>query len=617
MGSWAKEQITIENLKNHGNYRLFTYMDTKNPGIVALADGYAIGKLNDLKAVVTYARDCEADLVLAATAAPLELGLIDALKEAHIKAFGPDKSAARLENNKAFTRHLLKKYLPRAVPEFRVFSDTEEAKAYAKSMDWRVAVKPLGLTDGLGVRVYGDQLKSENEVAEYIQFIIDEAYSGYNEVIVEELLEGEEFTLQCLVNDTALVPTPAVQDFKKLLPGERGPNTASMGSYSDADHMLPFLGMADYGEAFNIIRSTLEAYKEETGRICCGFLYGQFMVTAKGVKLIEYNIRPGDPEWMNVVYLLEDDLLKGIDAVLRGEETTLRFRNEATVCKYIVPPKYPKKMYQTLDVDFDESLTNVTAVKLYHSCGLDTDGRLAVGTERGLAFLAGANKITLAHKRVERTIRQVQGSFYHRKDIGSAKMLRAKMRHMSKLLSVKDEALEMRTAKEPEYLEVHDLVRRCPPLEVYDAHVYKIMIRYFGKYCYVARKGKRVVGWVMGFPVSANPDTYFLWQIGIDADMQGSGLGTRLLKFVEMDLCEKRCRRIELTIDPENRPSQKLFDKNGYRNRSSTEGSPTTRVNGLEALTDFYSPGRHFMLYEKILNGKGELERAEDLMGGK
>lgn len=599
IGSWAKEEITIENLKKYGDYKVFAYIDTNNPGIIKLSDNYKIGKLKDVNTIVQYARDCQADLVLITTAAPLEAGLADALKEANIKAFGPDKQAARLESNKAFTRNLLKKYLPHAVPEFRVFSDADEAIDYAKSMNWRVAVKPLGLTDGLGVRVYGEQLKNAEEVAEYITFIIDEAYSGYNEVIVEELLDGEEFTLQCLVNDTSLVSTPAVQDFKKLLPGGKGPNTASMGSYSNHDHMLPFLGMADYGQAFNIIRSTLEAYKTETGRICCGFLYGQFMITDQGVKLIEYNFRPGDPEWMNVMHLLEEDLLNGIRAVLQGEEMTLRFRKQATVCKYIVPPEYPKKLYQFLNVSYDRKITELTPVNLYHSCGIDEKGRIAVGTERGLAFLASANKITLAHKRIERVIKQVKGSFFHRKDIGSAKLLRSKMDHINQLKSVKDKPLRLNTAGEANYLKVYDLVRRCPPLEIYPAHLYKILIRFFGDNCYVAHKDGQLIGWVMGFISTVKPDTYFLWQIGIDSEMQGTGLGTKLLKFLENDLRAKNCRRIELTIDPENIPSRKLFNKNGYRNCSRDEGAPTTIVNGLESIIDYYNPGRHFMLYEK------------------
>ncbi len=601
VGSWAKEQITIQNLKRFGNYTVFTYLDTKNPSIINITDDYKIGSFTDVEDMVRYARNSDIDLVLITTAAPLNAGLVDALKTEKITIFGPDQHAARLESNKAFTRNLLKKYLPHSVPEFRVCSSTEEAVEFARERDWRVAVKPLGLTDGLGVKVFGDQLKNQQEVTEYIRFIIDKAYSGYTQVIVEELLEGEEFTLQCMVNDTALISTPAVQDFKKLLPDEKGPNTASMGSYSDWDHMLPFLGFADYGKAFDIIRQTLEAYKEETGRICCGFLYGQFMITNQGIKLIEYNFRPGDPEWMNVMCLLEEDILNGVVSVLQGEEARLCFKKHATVSKYIVPPQYPQKLYQILDVDYDENVFEKMKVDLYYSCGVDENGKLNVGSERGLAFLADAEKITLAHKRIERAIKKINGSFYHRNDIGTAQLIRKKVNHMQQLCSLKDEPISFDTADVTEFLEVYDLIRHCPPLESYGPHLYKIMIRYFNNTCYVAKKRDRVIGWVMGFIAPNNPDTYFLWQIGIDPNEQGIGLGSRLLDYVEKDLIKKQCKRIELTIDPENIPSQKLFIKNGYRNRSKDEHSPTAIVNGNEAIIDFYGPQRHFMVYEKIL----------------
>ncbi|MFO7889879.1 MAG: phosphoribosylamine--glycine ligase [bacterium] len=601
VGSWAKEQITIKNLKQFGDYTVYAYLDTKNPGIISIADDHKTGSFTDIDAIVQYAQNSNVDLVLITTAAPLNAGLVDALDKENITAFGPDKHAARLESNKAFTRNLLKKYLPHSVPKFRVCASTGEAVEYARTMNWRVAVKPLGLTDGLGVKVYGDQLKNQQEVTDYIHFIIDKAYSGYTQVIVEELLEGEEFTLQCMVNDTALVSTPAVQDFKKLLPQEKGPNTASMGSYSDWNHMLPFLGFADYGKAFDIIRQTLEAYKEETGRICCGFLYGQFMITNHGVKLIEYNFRPGDPEWMNIMCLLEEDIINGIGSVLQGEEARLHFKKHATVCKYIVPPQYPQKLYQILDVNFDEEVIKKMKVDLYHSCGVDESGKLNVGSERGLAFLADAEKITLAHKRIERAIKQIRGSFFHRNDIGTAQLIRKKTNYMKQLHSMKDETLTFDIAKVSEFLEVYDLVRHCPPLESYGPHLYKIMINYFNNTCFVAKKGNRVVGWVMGFISSVKPDTYFLWQIGVDPNEQGIGLGSRLLNFVENDLIKKQCRRIELTIDPENISSQKLFRKNGYRNRSKDEPSPTAIVNGNEAIIDFYGPQRHFMVYEKTL----------------
>ncbi|HHS13276.1 MAG TPA: phosphoribosylamine--glycine ligase [bacterium] len=600
VGSWAKEQITLENLNRYGQYNLYAYMDTSNPAVIRLVQDHAIGKFSNIQRIADFARDKEIDIALITAAAPLDAGLTDLLESRGITSFGPDRRAAQLEANKAFTRRLMKKYVPRAIPEFEVFSSAEDAVDYARQMDWKVAVKPLGLTDGLGVRVYGEQLENAEAIADYIHYIIDEAYSGHPEVIIEEKLEGEEFTLQCLVNDLSLVNTPSVQDFKKRLPGDRGVNTASMGSCSDTDHMLPFLGFADYQEAFRIMRETLQAFRKETGGICRGFLYGQFMITDQGVKLIEYNFRPGDPEWINVMFLLEEDLLNGVKAVLRGEETKLKFRRRATVCKYIVPPEYPMKLYQTLDVAFDEEELNRSGARVFFSCGQDSSERLQVGSERGLAFISESEKIYTAYKRVERTIRMVQGDFYHRRDIGTQAMVRRKIRHIEKVRKVRVQEPVFQRASEADFLEVFDMVSKMPPLEPYQPHLFKIILRYFQNTCFVARCGDRLVGWVMGFRDQTNPETYFLWQIGILPAMQGSGLGTSLMKYVVKEMAEAGAGRIEATIDPENTASQKLFEKQGYRNISRCIGE-TASLCGNQAVIDYYGPGRHFMVYEKIL----------------
>ncbi len=132
------------------------------------------------------------------------------------------------------------------------------------------------------------------------------------------------------------------------------------------------------------------------------------------------------------------------------------------------------------------------------------------------------------------------------------------------------------------------------------AHLFRIMTRYSGNSCYVARMGEKLAGWVMGFNANRMPDTYFLWQIGVNPEMQGNGIAGRLLEYVENDVRSNNGERIELTIDPENLPSERLFARHGYRNISASCGK-TTHFNSNEAVINFYSPGRHFMVYEKIL----------------
>jgi len=432
VGSWAKGQITVENLRIRNlNINIFAYMSVKNLAIISLVDGYKIGRFDKTNDIVEYARKQRIDLVIVTTAEPLSLGLVDALKKEKIKAFGPTKQAARLESDKAFMRELMRKYKIDGIPQFQVFDNADAAIQYAKKLGWNVAVKPVGLTEGLGVKVFRDQLKTKEDVIKYIHQIFNE--KGDSKVLIEEKLIGEEFTIQCLVNGNHIIPTSAVQDFKKLLPDEKGPNTASMGSYSAANQLLPFMKQEDYIKALDIIMKTLDAFHSETGDICQGFLYGQFMITKDGIKLIEYNFRPGDPEWMNTMYVLKNNILDVITRLLSGEEVSLQFENKATVCKYIVPRNYPKKLYEALDVSFKEGEIKTEGVNIYYSCGIDDHGRLNIGSERGIAFIAKDNTIFDANTKVEKAISLVKGKIYHRNDIGTKELIESKIIHVGRL----------------------------------------------------------------------------------------------------------------------------------------------------------------------------------------
>jgi len=427
VGNWAKEQITIENIKQKPDVKVFAYMDTKNPGIIDLVDGYKIGDLRDNRDIINYAKEQKIDLVLITTAAPLSKGLVDELQRKNILVFGPTKKAAKLEYDKAFARNLMKKYKIDALPLFQIFKNPEEAISFSESLSWNVAVKPIGLTEGLGVKVYGEQLNKPEDVIIYIHEIFDKKIGGNNKVLIEEKLTGNEFTIQCFVNGNNIISTPAVQDFKKLLPNDLGPNTASMGSYSDKGLILPFMNYDDYLKAVDIIMKTLEAFNKETGESCCGFLYGQFMLTSDGIKLIEYNFRPGDPEWMNTLSVIENNVVDIVSFLLDGIQKPIDFEDKATVCKYIVPEGYPKKLNKVLDVTFNNEDIKKTGVDFYYSSGFDNNGKLRVGCERGIAFIAKADTIFEANQLVEKAISMVKGDFHYREDIGTKQLINLKI----------------------------------------------------------------------------------------------------------------------------------------------------------------------------------------------
>jgi len=160
--------------------------------------------------------------------------------------------------------------------------------------------------------------------------------------------------------------------------------------------------------------------------------------------------------------------------------------------------------------------------------------------------------------------------------------------------------LTIRKASEEEFLDVYDFVRRCEILEDYTEHFYKIMLRYFGDTCFIAMADGKIAGFVFGFISQSDGKTYFLWQIGVDPSMRRSGTASALLEAVEGKVKDLGCERIELTVSPDNRPSRGLFEGAGYKNVSRGEGE-TIEVNGSVAVKDYYRPGGHFILYEKVL----------------
>jgi len=602
VGSWAKEEITIEHLQKTSPVEVFAFLDVANPGIMERAAGYRIGNSSNPDEVLAFAADEDCDLVLVTTAAPLQHGLADRLQEAGISAFAPPREAARLEWDKAFARNLLADCRPSALPRFRICDDVEDACRFSKELDWNIAVKPSGLTEGLGVKVFGDQLESPLDVGSYITEVLERGIGGRHQVLIEERLIGEEFTLQALVDGQRLAPTPAVQDFKKLLPGERGPNTASMGSYAANGRLLPFLVGEQYDEAIEIMRATLAAVEKRTGVSCRGFLYGQFMLTAHGLKLIEYNFRPGDPEWMNTLGTLATPLLDAVTELLQGQEPALEFRDEASVVKYIVPEEYPEKLDEILEARFDRQGLLDLGVHTYYSGGLDEQDRLNVGSERGVALLACAPSVERAHEKIEQAIDRIDGRFFHRQDIGSASLLRSKKSRVDDLLGA---GREFRLAREEDAESVHDFAAGCPPLEAYPLHQYKILLRYFGGCSFLASRGGRIEAFEMGLPSHSHPGTYFLWQIGVAPESRGKRLAGRLLEHVEAEVRKMGYERIEVTVDPMNVPSIRLFEAAAYQNISRREGE-SIEAEGRNAVRDHYGPDRHFLLFEKSLLGAGE-----------
>jgi phosphoribosylamine--glycine ligase len=307
-------------------------------------------------------------------------------------------------------------------PKYRVFKNPEEAISFINDHDEDLAIKPIGLTGGKGVRIMGEQVDRAGAIA-YVK-------SLNGSVVLEERLIGEEFTLQAFVDGAHLIPMPLVQDHKRAFDGDLGPNTGGMGSYSMPDHMLPFVSETDYKKALAIMQSTVAAM-ERTGHPYKGILYGQFMNTARGPKVIEFNARFGDPEAMNVLSLLSSDLSDIVVKITTGSLSAAdaRFDQKATVCKYIVPEGYPDSPGQGDPI----TIAPKEGALLYYANVEERGGKLFTLSSRTLAFVGVGPTLEEAEQRAELSASAVKGRVRYRRDIGTRALLDRRIAHMKEL----------------------------------------------------------------------------------------------------------------------------------------------------------------------------------------
>jgi phosphoribosylamine--glycine ligase len=305
-------------------------------------------------------------------------------------------------------------------PDFAVFDDTEAACEYIHEYDGDLAVKPAGLTGGKGVRVIGDQV-TEDEAKAYLR------ESDYDRVVLEERLVGEEFTVQAFVANGEVRPTPAVQDHKRAYEGGEGPNTGGMGSYSDATAELPFMTADDYAAAVDVLEATVDALPDYKG-----VLYGQFMLTAEGPTVVEFNARFGDPEAMNTLPVLETSFLDVVTAARDGEGLPeLGFAEKATVCKYAVPDGYPVDPESGARITVDEDSVG-DALLFYASVDEREDG-LYTTTSRSFAVVGVADTIAAAEQQAESALSAAGEGLRVRHDVGKPEIVDERVERMDGL----------------------------------------------------------------------------------------------------------------------------------------------------------------------------------------
>ena len=380
------------------------YAAPGNAGIANLAECLNI-KDTETDKIVDFAKENAIDLVVVGPEASLALGIIDKLRAAGINAFGPTKAAAQIEASKNFAKDLMAKYnVPTA--GYKVFNKYDEAIAYVKETGAPTVIKYDGLAAGKGV-VVAMTIEEADEALK--DMLLDDKF-GHGKVVIEEYLEGPEFSFMCFVNGTNVYPLEMAQDHKRAYDGDKGPNTGGMGAYSP----LPFITNEDYEYAMNKIMIPVAEAMVKEGCPFTGVLYGGLMKTKRGIKVIEFNARFGDPETEVVLPRLTSDIYDAFMAIVKGEAPVLTWNKEFTIGIVLASKGYPgdyKKGYEILGADQPH---------IYHMGTKRENGKVYTNGGRVLFAVASGATLEEANKKANALVDTIKcDNLFHRTDIGA------------------------------------------------------------------------------------------------------------------------------------------------------------------------------------------------------
>ena len=399
------------------------YATPGNPGIAREAECMAIA-MTDHAGIVAFCREEAIDLVVVGPEAPLVAGLADELQAAGIKVFGPSAAAAQLEGSKGFTKELCARFgIPTAA--YGSFRDAQAAKDFVRVKGAPIVVKADGLAAGKGVTV----AMSVDEALAAVDAIFDG--SGDAAVVIEEFLDGEEVSAFFLCDGMTALPFGTAQDHKRVGEGDTGPNTGGMGAYSPASVMTDALAARVMDE---IVRPTLMGMRE-LGSPFSGVLFAGLMLTADGPKLIEYNVRFGDPETQVLMMRLKDDLLVLLNAAADGQlaHMSTRWHDDAALTVVMAAENYPgtprtgTEIRGLTDNPSDDLASD--DLQVFHAGTALRDGRLVANGGRVLNVTAMAPGVSEAARKAYAAVDRIDWpEGFCRRDIGWREIEREKAR---------------------------------------------------------------------------------------------------------------------------------------------------------------------------------------------
>ena len=389
------------------------YVAPGNIGMIDVATLVNI-KVDDIPALVDFAKAEAIDLTVVGPELPLTLGVVDAFQEVGLACFGPNKAAAKLEGSKAFSKELMKKYgIPTAA--FDTFTEVEKAKAFVDEIGVPCVVKADGLAAGKGVIICMTREEADQAIEDML------AAHAFGEasakIVIEEYMVGPEVSVLAFADGKHVLPMVSAQDHKRIFDGDKGPNTGGMGAYSPAPVYTEALA-AEVNKT--IIEPTIAAMAAE-GAPFTGILYTGLMLTDKGPRVLEYNVRFGDPETQPIMVRMKSDIVDLFQACVNGalDQATLEWHDEAAVCVIMASGGYPASSEKGVPIHGLDDIAESEAI-VFHSGTAEKDGEIVTNGGRVLGVTAKDETIKGAIDKAYAAVEKI--SFDHmqfRRDIGA------------------------------------------------------------------------------------------------------------------------------------------------------------------------------------------------------
>lgn len=377
-----------------------------NPGIAARAECIPI-RTDDISALADFAEKQDIDLTVVGPEAPLCAGIADEFHRRGLRIFAPSKAAAAIEGSKLFAKQLMEKAGIPTAP-YRAFDDYFAALQYVRERTLPVVVKYNGLAAGKGVVV----ARSFEEAEGALREMLVERRFGPDMVLIEDFLEGREFSFMCFVNGRRVYPLAPARDYKRAFEGDRGPNTGGMGAYSPVEFITPDVERRALDSIMNRAASALA----DAGIPFTGVLYGGLILTSEGPKVVEFNARFGDPETEVVLMRLESDLLEYIEAVFDGRDFSPHWSPDVALGIVLAAQGYPGSCLKGMPMPLP---TGLDVVCWQMGTSRSADGRLVADGGRVMMVAAKGTDREEARSRVLEALEKVaSGDFFFRKDIG-------------------------------------------------------------------------------------------------------------------------------------------------------------------------------------------------------